>query len=231
MENTQHRWGNFTSSEIWKLCTYDRNGVDFGLPAKTYIREKNWERILGRPINVQKDSQSTLWGTLVEGLVFDLLPMSYQLVSKKRFIHPTIERWSGMPDIITTDVVADIKSPEPKNFMWLRDVMLSKDPREALKKDFPEYFWQLVSNGILTNRTKAELVFFMPKESRLMEIRKLAEDADDNERFKRLYYAAPETLPLMPEDCDIDEINTIRFDILQSDIDELTQQVLKAVQL
>ena len=226
----KHRYGNFTSSNIWRLMTTGKDKSQFGKPALTYIQETKWERRLGRPINITKDSNATLWGKLLEPMVNDLLPIEYRLVSKTRFQHPEIENWSGMPDLITPDLVGDIKCPEPKAFMALLEIFEAKDVAK-LKDESPDYYWQLVSNGVLVNRDKAELIIFMPKEIRLPEIRTLCENSEDVEKMKRIYYASPESLALLPDECDISELNKFAFDIPVEDKEALKMKVIEANKL
>lgn len=198
---------------------------EFSAPAKTYIQEKIWERKLGRSINVEKQTNAMLWGHLLEPMVNDLLPSEYRLTSKKRFAHSEIENWNGMPDLITKDTVADIKCPEPKAFMQLLDIFEAENKSTDIKgnifkEENPEYFWQLVSNGILTGRNIAELVVFMPKENRLTEILGLCENEEDfkmQEKFKRIFYAPVESLALMPDDCELNELNIFTFEIQEAD--------------
>jgi len=228
--NPKHRYGNFTSSNIWRLMQTAKDGKSFGKPALTYIQETKWERRLGRAINVTKDSNATLWGKLLEPMVNELLPIEYRLVSKTRFQHPDIENWSGMPDLITPDLVGDIKCPEPKAFMAMLDIFEAND-LEKFKSENPDYYWQLVSNGILVNRNKAELIIFMPREIRLPAIRELCENSEDVEKMKRIYYASPESLALMPDDCDLKELNIFSFEIPAEDKEALRLKVIEANKL
>ena len=265
MEERLFRWGNFSSSSIHCLVAPGKREMTemeslhhrtlnpkskaklieddslFSTAGETYIEEKGWEKELRRSIDVEKDSQATLWGKLLEPMVNMLLPEDYRLMSKKRFAHPTIPNWSGMPDIITPTKVGDIKCPEPKAFMKLLQVFkmerksleanLPLKPGHFLKEYSPEYYWQLVSNGILVNRNIAELIVFMPKEHRLMDIRKMCEEEEDfvmQEKFKRIYYANAESLALMPDDCTLDELNIFQFEIPEEDKLLLTNKIIAA---
>lgn len=58
------RIGNFTSSEIWKLCKEDKKG-GFGAPALTYITEKNVERSFDLPLKTDVWSKEIAWGNWV----------------------------------------------------------------------------------------------------------------------------------------------------------------------
>lgn len=117
------RSGNLTSSGIVALTTKDRSGKNFGAPAMTYIAETNYERMLGRNIDNETGARATTWGTLVEGVVFELLPTDYTYSSQLTDVHPTIPYWVGSKDgtkECAERSVIDIKSPMTlKSFVQL----------------------------------------------------------------------------------------------------------------
>ena len=86
----------------------------FGKPALTYIKEKLFETKLGRRLDNETNSRPTSWGNLVEDIAFEQLSTGYNKVSQETIQHPTIENWSGSPDLIKYDeglTVGDIKCP------------------------------------------------------------------------------------------------------------------------
>lgn len=213
----------------------------FSTGGETYIQEKIDERLLKRSISIEKDTNATLWGKLLEPMVNELLPEEYYLTSKKRYSHPTIANWNGMPDVLTPVKVGDIKCPEPKAFMELLRIFkkekalaqmdINLKQGSFLKKEKPEYYWQLVSNAILTGRKIAELIVFMPKSFRSAEVKFLCENEDDffmQEKFKRIFYAPEESLAFMPDDCELDELNIFTFEVPQEDMDFLEERVKQA---
>lgn len=214
------RYGNFSSSEIWKLMTNGRAKDTLGAPALTYIKDKAIEKKLGRSIGEFAFSKSTSWGTMVEQRVFELLGIEYSIVSKERLAHPTIENWVGAPDIVTNEIVGDIKC------LWLRSFTAIYDINEAevLKSEYPEYYWQLVSNAILTNKNDAELIIYCPYQSELQSIRELAA----MEGIKWIEYATDSELPYLLEGNYYKNIKKIVFTIPEEDKAALTERVIKA---
>lgn len=219
-----HRWGNFTSSEIWKLCEVAKDGKSFGKPALTYIKTRGYEIMIQRPIATESNNRATLWGTFVETRVHNLLPLEYILCSQERLQHPVIQNWSGAPDLLKSDTVCDIKCPQLLSFCELVEIFKANDV-EKLKKDYPEYYWQLVSNAILTNVSKAELIVYVPYDNEVPVIKTMMEDADDPEKWKSLYYTPQSELPYLPNDCPVMNLNIFTFDIPNEDKEFLTNKV------
>lgn len=224
MSNSRH--GNFSSSEIHKLMTNGKTEL-FGKPALTYIDEKRFEMRLGRALNTDISSRPALWGTLVEAYVNDAhVGLEYELASTERLAHPDIAHWTGAPDLISADCVGDIKCPQLKNFCELSEICLAGDVFE-LKASYPEYFWQLVSNAILTNVDYAELIVFCPYQHELEAIRQMAFEAD--EKFKWIFYASDEALPYLPENSFYKNVARLRFKVPETDKQALTERVELAV--
>lgn len=222
------RNGNFSSSEIHKLTKSGRGKSDyFGAPALTYIEEKKMERRLGRPLSTDHDAQPTTWGKLVESIAFERMGLEYQLVSKKRYVHPEIKCWVGMPDVVTDHLSGDIKSPwTMKSFCQMVDAM--QEGYEALKEVKPEYAWQLVSNCILTGKKEAGFFVYVPYRDELKEIREAAAMTDE---ATWINYKDDSYLPYLIEGGYYKNINELIFEVPQSDIDFLTERVLEAEKL
>lgn len=235
-----HRGGNFTSSEISKLMELAKNGKDFGAPAITYIHEKNLERYLGRSIKNETNSRETNWGKLVEPYVFgEVLGTEYTYTSKETIKHPSIDCWAGSPDGCKSDTVYDIKCPfTPKSFAMLvlplylgfmgMDAMIAiRDGFEhdgfkfKAHTDGEKYYWQLVSNAILTSKDFAELIIYMPYESELLPIRQLNDQ-------KLLDWLSDDEIPALPNDGYFKNINIIRFEVPQADKDAITAKAISA---
>ena len=223
------RTGYFTSSSIWKLTTRGRNKVDFGAPALTYISEKKMELKLGRSLNSEITSHPTSWGNLLERRTFDLLDMDYKLVSKDRLVHPEITNYSGAPDCIKKNVVVDIKCPfTMKSFCELVDI----NSAEMFKEECPEYYWQLVSNAILTSSQYAELVVYCPYIYELKSIRSMVDDFDgDSSEFNWIKYAKDNQLPWLNEGFNYKNLNIFTFEVPEIDKQLLTKSVIDAVKV
>jgi len=222
------RYGNFTSSAIWKLLTIATDKKKFGKPALTYIQEKKWEIMIGRSIDTESNTRVTLWGTFVEKLVHEKLDTSYEYFSDVRVAHPTISNWTGAADCQTETKICDIKCPQLKTFCDLLDIFKTGD-FVNLKKDYPEYYWQLVSNSILYRKNIAELIVFVPYDNDIPLIKQMIENDDDNDKYKSIYYAPQSELPYLPNGCAVKDLNKFEFIVPQEDKELLTAKVLEAI--
>ena len=242
------RIGNITSSEgAVAIMSNGKAKGSFGQPALTYIEECNWERRLGRSIDTESNARPLTWGKFIEGRVFDLLGLEYQLVSQRTIQHPEISHWVGSPDAIKKDdngviTVADIKCPITiKSFCQLvaplyYDVPLSGDlAMTAMRgehRDGNKYYWQLISNAILTGAKYAELIVYVPYKSELEDIQQLAApstDAPTNTNW--IYYANEDELPWIPDGGYYKNINVIRWEVSEVDKVALTERMKAAGEL
>lgn len=253
-----HRIGNFTSSEIHNLIKEGKVKGTFGAPALTYIEEKNFERELLRSIGSEASARPLLWGRLLEKRAFDLLDTSYTLNSDETIMHPEFDFWSGSPDgfkLGEKKAVFDIKCPYTlKSFcqlvrpifdsiemeidesgIWLMKSLINgyknkKGIDVPPHKDAEKYYWQLVSNAIITNCTAAELIIYMPYKSELLAIDEMIDglDLDAAKQYNFIKYANENELPYLMTNGKYKNIHKISFDIPQSDIDFLTSKVIAA---
>lgn len=234
------RIGNFTSSDIYRLMSNGKAAGSFGAPFYEYIEEKRMERRLHRSLTADVDARATSWGKLVEKRCFDVLPIDYTLCSDVTLSHPEISYWKGTPDAVTTEAVADVKSPSTlKSFCQLVDPYYDKTGKllhegltiEAVRennKDGDKFFWQIVSNAILTGKNKGELIVYAPYQEELPDIRMLA---DGKPEYYWIWSASDDQLPYLIYGGAYKNCNVIRFDILQRDKDALTERVLEAGKL
>lgn len=231
------RAGNFSSSDIWKLMSNakgaDKNGNDkngnplVGKPFTTYVQEKHYELRLGRALSTEQSGKSAIWGTMVEQYVNDThIGLDYGLVSTQRLSHPDIMHWTGAPDLISDESVGDIKCPQLGNFCELSDICLAGDVFE-LKESYPEYFWQLVSNAILTDLAYAELIVFCPYMDELEQIRQIAFELGN--QFKWIFYAQNSELPYLLKGGYYKNVARMRFAVSETDKQALTERVKLAV--
>jgi len=228
------RIGSFTSSEIYNLLKKDRSGKGFGVPALTYIEERNMARRLGRSLTTETNARPTTWGKCLEPFAFQKLGFDYELVSDVTITHPDIPYWCGSPDLIGENIVGDIKCPMTlKSFCQFIDAFnfAPDNPMPIIRGEHPsgeQYYWQLVSNAILTNSDYAELIVYVPYRSDLPEIRLTAMD---NKAFKWIEYAEDYELPWLIESGHYQDINIIHFAVPQSDKELLTNAVIEAGKL
>ncbi len=191
----ESRIGIFTSSQIYRLMGAPK-------PASTYVKEKQWERDLGIELQVESSTHALSWGRAMEGYVYENhVDLEYELSSQKTTVHPS-KLWCGTKDILKPDVVGDIKCPSSRStFCDLSDVLLKKDI-ELLKKEYPEYYWQLVSNSILENVSRAELIVWMPYPSEHEAILEYIEGIDDFQLqldIQWVLHTPISRLPFIPE--------------------------------
>lgn len=227
------RTGNFSSSEIYRLMSYGRGKKTIentGKAFDSYVKEKIFERKIGRSLKTKINSKPTSWGTLVEEQAFNVLGLKYSLVSKDRFYHSEYkDYWSGMPDLLTDDLVGDIKCPFTlQSFMELINCV---DDLELFKKSKPMYYWQLISNGILCDKDNAVLAVYVPYQKEIEDIKELAETKiDDANTFAWINWATDDEIPHLPNDCEVENIHLFEFEIPKEDKFLLTERVKLAVQ-
>lgn len=219
-----------------------------GESANTYIRECNWERRLQRPLVNESWARPLTWGKLCELFVegSDMFGLQYAQRSDEPIPHPEIDYWCGTPDMQYDETVCDLKCPHTAiSFCTLVEPLIDglegteamnalrfgytdKDGEVHKKHDSGEcYYWQLVSNAVLTNSTFAELWIFCPYESQLDDIKMLAQKQPGKDIAK--YYwignANNDELPSVPDKGFYKNLYCIRFEVPQSDKDALTDRV------
>jgi hypothetical protein len=216
------RTGNFTSSEIVRLMANGKSKGSFGAPYYSYIEEKKMERRLGRSLSDDIFSRPTTWGDLCEGRVFDLLGDEYIPCPKVTLSHPTISCWKGTPDATRPETVADIKCPKTlKSFCILVDawrkggINMIRDKHD----DGDKFYWQLVSNAILTKSKFGELIVYCPYQSELAAIREMASNFDGEKQSRFLWIASAydDELPFVKDGGYYKNLNVMRFEIPLSD--------------
>ena len=236
MTNNNLRHGNFTSSEIVALTKVAKDGKSFGAPAMTYIQETNMERRLGRSLTDEVNARPLTWGKTLEPRCFELLGLEYSLISQETIQHSNINFWAGSPDGIKEDTVIDIKCPITlKSFCNLVDPLYNgltgMDAMNAIRdahKDGDKYYWQIVSNAILTGSKFGELIVYVPFLSELTEIREMAEG---NPAAYWIWSASDEELPYLVDGGYYKNLNIIRFEIPEEDKQLLSDRVLAAGKL
>lgn len=215
------RNGNFTSSEIVALMSNGREKGSFGAPAKTYIKEKNIERRLGRSIDAEIDARPTSWGKHLEKKAFDILGLDYALTSDKTFVHPEIDCWCGSPDgfhyMNGKFGVIDFKAPYTlKSFCQMVDAFSEGgiDAVRAEHKDGEKYYWQIVSNACITGAVWGELIVYLPY---LSEIEDIKHKSEGNADLYWLWSSTPDKLPYLNDGGYYKNINVLQFDIPTTD--------------
>jgi len=231
--NALLRTGSFTSSEIGALMTEGKAKGSFGAPALTYIEEKNMERRLGRALKNEPDAKPLDWGHLCEGFVFEMLGIEYSTQSKQTIVHPDFDCWVGTPDSVCYqeyNTAVDVKSPFTlKSFCQLVDGWKANGIQGIRDnhKEGDKYYWQIVSNAILTRCSEGELIVFCPLESQVSGLVQRGID-----QYDWLMYAGMENLPWLPDNNGhYNSLNKFRFPIPEADRKLLTNRVVEAVKM
>jgi len=228
------RTGNFTSSNNYKLCASLKNGE----PSEafyTYVKEKMFERKLGRSLEMGAHSNSMTWGSFLEPRVFENLPTDYQMIHKETFVHPDYSFLVGTPDFVIEGIkVSELKCFEPKNFASYVTALLTKDT-EKIKKEHPKEYYQIVSNSTILGTKLGEAIVYMPYESEIDELRELANDPEYYEplglqgwQVRYITEKAIKDLPLLPNDSSFLNFNIFEFEIPESDKEFLISRAIKA---
>lgn len=235
MNEVKERIGNFTSSNIYKLC----GGTDKPTaPFYTYVQEKMFERKLNRSIEMGARSQSMTWGKLLEKRVFDNLPLGYVMTNKSTKRHKDFPHLVGTTDFLFPDVkVSELKCFEPKNFASYVSVLLAGDT-EIIKKEHPKEYWQIISNSIINEVPKGEAIAYMPYESEMEEIRGLMQDeeylAKVDLTIRDVFYIHEKPnseLAVLPNDSKFPNLNIFEFEVPELDKEFLLRRVALAESL
>jgi len=182
--------------------------------AKTYVKEKVYEKRIGVSINQDRFAKSTEWGNEMEPLAFTLMDMDYVLHSKKRVEHPKL-MWSGATDVSRPNEVGDIKCPWTRlSYCQMHEYI--EGGLEVLKADKPEYYWQLVSNACLSKVANASLNIYIPKQQELDHIRKELSDT---------WIATEKVLPFIANDAEIDSFKSLVFKVPPADKKHLEKKI------
>ena len=228
------RIGRFTSSKIAALMSVAKDKVSFGKPALTYIEEKNFERKLGRSLTSETTARATSWGKLLEKRVLEeLLGIDYRPSSAESIVHHVYgDIWAGSPDAQKYDeggTIVDIKSTYTlKSFCQFAECETIEDVREN-HPDGEDYYWQLVSNAIITNSKYAELIVYCPYQSELQSIRDLAANIDGEQKnYYWIFTANDNELPYLKDNGFYKNVITFRFEVSENDKNLLTEKVLAA---
>ena len=228
------RTGNFTSSNNYKLCASLKNGEPSDA-FYTYVKEKMFERKLGRSLEMGAHSNSMTWGSFLEPRVFENLPTDYKMIHKETFVHPDYSFLVGTPDFVIEGIkVSGLKCFEPKNFASYVTALLTKDT-EKIKKEHPKEYWQIVSNSCILKLPKGEAIVYMPYESEIDELRELANDPEYYEplglqgwQVRYIQEKDINELALLPNDSSFLNFNIFEFEVPTEDKTFLEERAIKA---
>ncbi len=220
------RTGRFTSSTIGELASNGRGKEEPGAPFFSRCEKVAAERMFGARV-ASGSSLATEWGGLAERYVSEVLNKEGVTVgfSDNPIAHPDellSAWWAGTPDGLGKDCVYEIKCPlSVEGYFALYDCTA-----ESLKSIKREYYWQLVSNCIITNKRYAELVVFYPNREDLEAIRELNRNGSLSYRIE---WAEDSTLPCLGEGKEHLNFYRMRFEVTEDDKVFLTERVKKAI--
>ncbi len=230
------RLGNFTSSEAHRLMKSGKAKGSWSTDVFSYIEETNMERRLGRPVDLETDARPLGWGRCCEPIAFDLLPTEYTLCSDQTLPHPDIDFLVGSPDATTVDACADLKCPmTPKSFCQMVDPYyedgklihdaLTIEAVRANHKDGDKFFYQILSNAIITKKKTGRLIVFMPYEE---EIETIRQSIEGNPDYYWLWMADKAKLPYLIKGLHYQNVNVIEFPIMDRDVHAFETRVKEA---
>ena len=246
------RIGNVTSSVIVALTTNGRAKDTFGIPFYNYVEECIMERFFKNNLENENEVKAFSWGKLCELIVHDKLSMDYIMQSEETEVHPEISEWCGTPDGIKmkngiVDTITDIKCPLTrkgfynlvKNLYDFDGINVSKKEKvngdEIIQlirnqsKEGEKYYWQLVSNACILGAKFAELIVFMPYFEEIEEIKEYNRSLENP--YFAIEYAKENELPFIYKESGIENINIIRFEVIEEDKTFLTERVKSAIEL
>lgn len=257
----EERVARFTSSQIYKLVPLGkrdmtkaelevykkqnpgsraRTTTDMALFQEgglTYIRHKRQEFKRKRSMSLDAFSRATAWGEFMEKVVYDLIGLEYKITSKSTKVHPKIKYWSGSQDLIVPKVkISEIKCYQPEKFCDYADCLLQRDIA-LFRDEFPEEYWQIVSNAIINRVPKGEALLYQPYDSEAdMIYEKVVNyDGEDAQRFQFIANDIREgrmrSLPFQPNDSEYPNLISFEFEVPKDDRKFLTERVKNAVKL
>ena len=205
----------------------------------SYIMEKLYEYRHGITLDAT-DTIQTQWGLACEMYVFKTIEPHYELMGDMPIRHPQYDFWRGSPDAKNHKLkaVTEIKCPFTRlSFSKLVEPLYrGMDGIEAMRfirenhSEGESYYWQIVSNGILTGFDTAELIVFMPTRTQLTEIKEMLYHLDEVEqrRFYRIAMMDEDSLPHLHERAEYKPMNKVIFKIPEEDKQLLIERMTDA---
>lgn len=235
----KERNASVTSSKSHVLMAKGKGLHGFSVPALTYIEERKIERKLGRSCSTDNPNKTMLWGLFMEMRVYELIGgeefSGYRKESTTSIVHPKYKHWAGSPDLVGDDKIGDIKCYQPKNFALFTDMLMQKDVA-LFKDEFPEEYWQLISNAAISGVKKAEAISYMPYESELDKIKEMADylEGEDQWKYKFISDAISynrDSIAYLPDGGYYKNLNRFEFIVPPGDIKLLEERVKLALSM
>lgn len=154
------RKGKITSSEISKILGEGKAKGDLlGATAKSYLMSRVSEKLGG--FTERTENKATKWGTAMEPEAIKMFENKFNVEVEEAPFIEFMKHYGGSPDgLIGYNGLIEVKSPynSTNHFSYL----LIKSV-EDFKRIKPEYYWQCVSNIIVTGRAYCTFITFDPR--------------------------------------------------------------------
>jgi hypothetical protein len=158
------RQGSFTGSQIYRLMTEPRSKAakeagELSEGATTYILEKVWEALSGQVVQ-GVNNMATEYGNENEPLAKKhYTTITGNEVSEAFLAHKEyIKGFTGSPDgLVGNDGMIEVKCPW-NGANHLKHCFITTD--EYFKSEHPDYYWQIQSYLLLTDRKWCDFVSF-----------------------------------------------------------------------
>lgn len=154
------RKGKITSSEISKILGEGKAKGDLlGATAKSYLMSRVSEKLGG--FTERTENKATKWGTAMEPEAIKMFEKKFNVEVEEAPFIEFMRHYGGSPDgLIGYDGLIEVKSPynSTNHFSYL----LIKSV-EDFKRIKSEYYWQCVSNIIVTGRSYCTFITFDPR--------------------------------------------------------------------
>ncbi len=238
MIKNKNRIGRPTSSNAGVLSKKGKGAFGFGDAAITYLNKKKAERFLGRSTDVGNYAKPLYWGKCLEYIAFEKkIPKDYEVISRETIVHPDYKFWSGSPDFeIPGEKVGEIKCYYPDKFFLYSEAIQKRDVA-YLRTNFPDEYWQIVSNAILLGYDYGVAMAYMPTREDLEKLRYRIAETDfiaqefpreELWKFKFISDDEIETLPWISPDSSWPDYHEFEFFIPSDDIIYITQRFIDA---
>jgi hypothetical protein len=226
------RAGAFTSSEIYKLVARHKKTGEYLVSRDSYINKVFMELQYNCPMSSYGDSRPTIWGKLLEKWYMAQIELGTPTPTDT-LTHPECPLWKGTPDMIYKQekMVGDLKCPSDlERFAIAYECKGDIDKLRATYKEGEKYYWQLMSNAVLTGSDKCKLVFYVPSEADIEEpktgIRAYSDDGEGKHHW--VLFSNYYELPHVPKESSLPNQVVIEWQVDKIERQQLINDVLSA---
>lgn len=170
------RLGHFTGSQIAKLMSNSRKkGETFSATAISYLYQIASERLLSDKVveddetfwlyldQVSYTNRAMMWGVENENEARELYERKTgnEVRELSSVEHSSIDNYAASPDGVVekSDICIEIKCPKPETAVRY---MANITDAETLKKEMPDYYWQVQAEMDCTDAKGCDFVVYCP---------------------------------------------------------------------